>query len=144
DRNHSTVGFRVPILNGLSEVWGKFTDFSATIVWDDEDPTKSSVEAHVQTASIDTGVADRDEDLRSAHFFEVEKYPEIAFKSTSIERRGSGLVAKGELTMHGVTKAIELPFEIAGVDEQAETKKISLGVKASITLDRDDYGISWR
>ena len=144
DKNHSTIGFRVPILRGLSEVWGKFTDFSATIVWDEADPTKSSVDARIVVASVDTGIPERDEDLRSAHFFEVEKFPEIGFHSTSIEKRPAGLVAKGELSMHGVTKSVELPFEIVGLDEDAKTKKISLGVRATITLDRDDFGITWR
>ncbi len=144
DKNHSTVGFRVPILGGLSEVWGKFTEFSAVVVWDDADPTKSSVEATIDVASIDTGIAMRDDDLRSDNFFEVVNYPQIVFRSTAVERRPSGLVALGTLTMHGETRPIELPFEIVGVDEDSETKKIALGIRASTTLDRDEFGIDWR
>src|SRR5882672_1677759 len=75
DANHSTVGFSVPILDGVSSVKGKFTDFSVDINFDETDVTKSSVTATIKATSIDTGVEARDKHLRTADFFEVEKYP---------------------------------------------------------------------
>jgi polyisoprenoid-binding protein YceI len=87
DRNHSTIGFAVPILGGLSRVTGKFTDFDLAVVYDETDITKSSVNATIRVTSIDTGVADRDKDLRSAGFFDVDKYPTITFVSHTIEKK---------------------------------------------------------
>src|ERR1700720_604098 len=86
DRNHSTVGFSVPIMGGLSKVTGKFTDFQIRLSGDDADLSRGSVSATIQTASIDTGIVDRDKDLRSAGFFDAAKYPEIRFESRSIRK----------------------------------------------------------
>jgi polyisoprenoid-binding protein YceI len=144
DTNHSTIGFTVPILGGLSEVEGKFTDFAVRIVNDEADPARSSVEATIQAASISTGVAPRDNDLRGPNFFDVARFPTITFKSTRVEHRGEQWVAVGDLTMHGVTKTIELPFKLTGPIVHAETKKLQLAARASIHLDRDQFGIAWR
>ena len=74
DHNHSTIGFAIPILGGLSKVTGKFTDFDAEVVYDESDITKSSINATIRVTSIDTGIADRDKDLRSVGFFDVENF----------------------------------------------------------------------
>jgi polyisoprenoid-binding protein YceI len=81
DKNHSTMGFQVRHL--FSKVPGKFDDFDGKIQFDEGNPENSSVEVTIKTASVDTGVAMRDENLRSAEFFDVEKFPEITFKSKS-------------------------------------------------------------
>ena len=104
--------------------------------------TKSSVKAVIKAASIDTGIEKRDAHLRNPDFFEVEKYPEITFESTRIEKKGKQLVAHGTFTMHGVSKEIALPFTINGV-RQAADGKTTLGVTARATLSRKDYGISF-
>lgn len=107
DQSASTIGFTVHQYLGTTR--GKFAKFSGKIDIDREHPENSSVVARIDVASIDTRIQKRDNHLRSAEFFDVAKYPEIAFKSRSVTRTGpqSGDIA-GELTMHGVTKPIVL------------------------------------
>jgi polyisoprenoid-binding protein YceI len=143
DMNHSTVGFSVPIMNGLSKVKGKFTDFTINLTNDEKDITKSSVSVVIKAASINTGIDGRDKHLRTADFFDVEKYPEITFQSSRIERKGKQLIARGTFTMHGVAKEIALPFTLTGVHENADKTKKTIGYSASIVLNRRDYGINW-
>ena len=143
DKNHSTLGFSVPIMGGLSEVEGKFTDFNIVISYDTTNVTKSSVVATIQTKSIDTGIGARDDDLRSARFFDAAANPQIVFTSSRIERRGAQLVAIGTLLMHGITKEIELPFAIRTVLDP-ETKKVNMAISSDLTIDRDNWGVSWR
>ena len=143
DMNHSNVGFSVPIMNGLSKVKGKFTDFTVTLNVDEKDITKSTVNVSIKVASIDTGIENRDKHLKTADFFDVEKFPEITFQSTSIEKKGKQFVAHGPLTMHGVTKEIALPFTVTGVSESADKTKKTVGYSASIVLNRRDYAINW-
>ncbi|HYP01008.1 MAG TPA: YceI family protein [Pyrinomonadaceae bacterium] len=143
DAAHSNVGFSIPILGGLSSVSGKFTDFTIEIVYDDADVTKSSVNAVIKAASIDTGIERRDAHLRNADFFDVEKFPEITFKSSRIEKKGKDFVAHGTFTMHGVAKEIALPFTINGVRKDEKTGKTTLGATARTTVNRKDYGVSF-
>jgi polyisoprenoid-binding protein YceI len=144
DTNHSTIGFSVSIMGGLSKVTGKFTDFTVTLMNDEKDITKSSVGVVIKATSIDTGIKERDSDLRTANFFDVEKYPEITFQSTRIEKRGKQLIAVGTFTMHGVSKEIVLPFTITGIDKSPTTKKMNIGYATRMTLNRRDFGINWR
>ena len=144
DANHSTVGFSVPILGGLSSVSGKFSDFSVTIEYDESDITKSSVEAVIKAASIDTGIENRDKHLRNADFFDVEKYPEITFKSSSVVKKGKGFVANGTFTMHGVSKEISIPFMRSGSFVNPANNKSSIGFTAHLDLNRRDYGMNWQ
>jgi polyisoprenoid-binding protein YceI len=142
DTSHTTVGFAVKHMV-ISTVKGRFDDFSGTVTYDPQDVTKSSVEVAIKTASIDTGNADRDKHLKSADFFDAEKYPEITFKSTRIEKRGNGYVAYGPLTMRGVTKEVELPFTITGVinDPWGNTR---IGAEVEpVKVNRQEFGISW-
>jgi polyisoprenoid-binding protein YceI len=144
DHNHSTIAFEVPIMGGLSKVPGKFTDFDLAVVYDDADITKSSVNATIRVASIDTGIADRDKDLRSADFFDVDKFPTITFVSRSIEKNdATHFVAHGTLTMKGVAREIDLPITLSGQFEIPESKKKIYGFHASTKLNRRDYGITW-
>lgn len=143
DMNHSNVGFSVPIMNGLSKVKGKFTDFTVTLNVDEKDITKSSVNVVIKATSIDTGIENRDKHLRTADFFDVEKYPDITFQSSRIEKKGKQFIAHGPLTVHGVTKDIALPFTVTGTSESADKTKKSVGYSASIVLNRRDYGINW-
>jgi len=143
DTNHSTIGFSVSIMNGLSRVNGKFTDFTVTLTNDEKDITKSSVNVVIKAASINTGIPARDTHLRSADFFEVDKYPEITFQSKRIEKKGKQLFALGTFTMHGVSKEITLPFQITGVNKDPASKKMNLGYSARIVLNRRDFGINW-
>jgi len=141
DPTHSSIGFAVRHMV-VSKVKGYFNEYTATILYDDKDITKSSAEVTIKTASIDTRDAKRDEHLRTPDFFDAAKYPEITFKSKRIEKSGEGFVAVGDLTMRGVTKEIQLPFTFAGVvtDPWGNTR---LGLSASTKLNRQDYGVSW-
>lgn len=143
DAAHSNIGFSIPIAGGLSSVRGKFTDFKVDIVYDDKDISKSSVEAVIKATSIDTGIERRDAHLRTADFFDVEKNPEITFKSSRIEKKGKGFIAHGKFTMRGVSKEIALPFTINGVTRDEKTGKTTLGVTARTAVNRKDYGVSF-
>jgi len=143
DTNHSTVGFSVSIMDGLSTVNGKFTDFTVTLTNDEKDITKSSVNVVIKAASINTGIPARDTHLRSADFFDAEKYPEITFQSKRIEKKGKQLFALGIFTMHGVSKEITLPFQITGVNKDPVSKKMNLGYSAQIVINRREFGINW-
>lgn len=141
DMNHSTIGFTVPIIGGLSEVQGKFTEFSVTLRYDDEDLTLSSVVAEIQTASINTGIAKRDNHLRSPDFFDAGSYPTIRFESSRVEKRGDQWVVVGNLTMRAHTKEIGIPFTVKGVNENPE---LLIGLSATTSLNRRDYGMTWK
>lgn len=146
DVNHSTIGFVVPIMGGLSKVRGKFTEFTVNLAHDESDITKSSAQVVIKAASINTGIAQRDEHLRTADFFEVGKFPDITFQSARIERRGQQLIAHGTFTMHGVAKTIALPFSLTGrhVSEDKDGKFVNAGYAVRWKLNRRDYGINWR
>jgi polyisoprenoid-binding protein YceI len=141
DTVHSYVGFSVRHMV-LANVKGEFTDFSGTIVYDEADITKSSVEVTIKAASINTGNEKRDADLRSENFFEVEKYPLITFKSKRIEKKGDGYVMVGDLTMHGVTREVSFPFKFLGKikDPWGNTR---IGAEASLVIDRRDFGLKY-
>jgi len=143
DNGHSTVGFSVPIMGGLSKVKGKFTDFTINLTNDEKDITKSSVNVVIKATSVDTGIEGRDKHLRTGDFFDVEKFPEITFQSSRIEKKGKQLIAHGTLTMHGVAKEIALPFTITGVTENANKTKKNIGYSANLVLNRRDYGINY-
>jgi polyisoprenoid-binding protein YceI len=143
DNAHSTVGFSVPILGGLSQVKGKFTDFAITLNHDEKDVTKSSVSVVIKATSVDTGIERRDAHLRTPDFFDVEKFPEITFKSERIEKKGKQFIAYGPLTMHGVTKEIAFPFNITGTYKNPTNNKTTVGYSAKMVLNRRDYGINY-
>src|SRR5215472_3556658 len=138
DPNHSSVNFSVAHM-GVSTVLGRFTSFEGKIVYDDKDITKSSVNVTIKTASINTDVAARDNDLRSANYFDVEKYPEITFQSKSVEKKGNDLVAHGTLTIRGIAKDVDIPFEMKGPADAGRGKV--MGAHGSLTVKRDDFGV---
>jgi polyisoprenoid-binding protein YceI len=122
DPTGSTIGFSVHQFLGTTR--GKFTNFSGTIEVDREHPENSSVTAQIDVRSIDTRIKKRDDHLRSAEFFNVEKFPRITFKSRSVKRTGpqSGDIL-GDLTMHGVTKPVTLHVKLlTPVNETGRTR----------------------
>lgn len=141
DTSHSVIGFAI-LHNELALVKGRFKDFTGTIHYDDKDITKSAVEFTAKVTSIDTGVEGRDKHLRTADFFEVEKFPEMTFKSTKVERKGKSLLLYGDLTIKGVTKPVTLPFTLTGAikDGRGNTR---IGIAAQTKVDRRDFGITW-
>lgn len=141
DKAHSSISFQIRHMV-VSKVNGHFNDFTVTIMADTVDLTKSTVTATVKVATIDTGNEKRDIHLKSADFFEVEKYPEATYKSTSIEKKGDEYIAHGTLTMHGVSKPLDINFKILGQIKDFEGKT-RVGIEASAVLDRKDFNISW-
>lgn len=139
--NHSTIEFSIPISGGITRVTGKFMEFEILLDLVDSTLTKSTISATIKTASINTGIAGRDEHLRTADFFEVEKYPEITFVTTEIKKTKTGFLAIGDFTMHGVTKKMEIPFVVTGVSG-ANT----IGFSGTYNIKRSDYGVgtNWK
>jgi polyisoprenoid-binding protein YceI len=140
DPNHSSVNFAVAHM-GVSTVVGRFTSFTGNITLDDKDVSKSSVSVTIKTASINTDVTARDNDLRSPNYFDVEKFPEITFQSKSVERKGDGYVAHGTLTIHGVSKDVDLPFEFRGPADAGQNHGKIMGAHAWLTVNRQDFGV---
>ncbi len=142
DKVHSESTFQVRHM--MSKVSGKFDDFSGKINADRAKPSASSVEFTIKAASINTGNADRDKDLRSANFFDVEKFPEITFKSSTIvpTKKKDVYDVTGELTMHGVTKHVTLPVEFNGFGKDPWGGERA-GFSLTTTINRKDYGINW-
>jgi polyisoprenoid-binding protein YceI len=140
DPNHSGVSFT--IRHFVSNVPGRFRDFTGVIKHDAQNPPASSVEFTVQAASIDTANDDRDEHLKSADFFDVQKYPTLTFTSTKVTAKDSDtLEVVGNLTLHGVTKEVTIPVEILGTVKTPRGEKA--GFEAAFTLNRKEYGITW-
>lgn len=141
DPAHTQVGFTVRHFV-ITKVRGKFKDFAGTIMYDENDPTKSSVQGTIKTASIDTDHQKRDAHLRSPEFFDVENYPEITFVSKRIEKHQDGFMLIGNLTIRAVTKEVAIPFTITGkvVDPSGKTR---LGFEGSLRINRQEYGVSY-
>jgi len=140
DKAHSQVGFR--IRHWLTKVEGRFKDYDGRIWIDRETPASSRVELTIQAASIDTENERRDTHLRSADFFEVEKYPTISFKSTRVEPKGKDLYEiTGDLTMRGVTKTVRVSVRHTGFLNLGKQEKA--GFEATLPVSRKEYGITW-
>jgi polyisoprenoid-binding protein YceI len=139
DPVHSQVGFSVRHLM-VSKVKGTFDKFEGSISITD-DPLQSLVTATIEVTSINTANSDRDGHLRTADFLEAEKYPNMTFRSTAVHAKGDDFVVDGELTLHGVTKNIELSLEFNGVspDPWGGTRA---GFSAETEINRKDFGIN--
>src|SRR5690348_6645020 len=140
DPVHSTVGFAVKHMV-VNTVHGRFNDCNGQILYDDKDPSKSSVNVVIKSASINTDNAQRDTHLKSPDFLDVERFPEITFQSKSVEKKPDGFVAHGVLTIRGVSKNVDLPFKVNGPITVGNGSL--LGAEASLTINRQDYGVAW-
>ena len=142
DPAHSDASFRVKHL--MSNVKGAFGDIAGTIEVNRENPAASSVDFTINAASIDTANDNRDKHLRSADFFDVEKFPQITFKSTKIAPSGSKDVynVTGNLTMHGVTRQVVLPVTFLGFAKDPWGNDRA-GFEIETTLNRKDFGLNW-
>jgi polyisoprenoid-binding protein YceI len=141
DQAHTRIGFSARHMM-VSKVRGHFGEFSGSITIAEE-PLDSTAEATIKTASIDTGNADRDKHLTSPDFLDVEKYPEITFRTIRVTaRNGSDLTVLGDLTIKDVTKEIELNLELEGVGMSPWGKQV-LGYSMTAEINREDFGITW-
>jgi polyisoprenoid-binding protein YceI len=141
DAGHSDLSFS--IRHFVSRVRGTFGRWAGTIVVDTTDVTRGSVDVTIQATSIDTQNENRDNDLRSANFFEVEKYPTITFRSTKVEGSRNDLTVTGDLTIRGVTKPAVLKGRYLGVTAPDQRGTRRIGFEASTVINRLDYGVSW-
>jgi polyisoprenoid-binding protein YceI len=141
DPSHSNVGFKVR--HFFAQVPGEFKDVSGTITADPTDWSSAKVEATIQAASINTNNAKRDDHLKSADFFDVEKFPTITFVSKSVQvgKDGKGKMT-GDFTMRGVTKPVTLDVEVLGSGKGMGGQTVA-GFVARTTINRQDYGVSW-
>ena len=141
DPAHSQLAFTVTHL-GISNVSGTFNDFHAEVKTSKPDFSDASFELVANAASIDTRVEARNTHLKSADFFEVEKYPTLTFKSTSLKKAGKNqFKLGGDLTIRGVTKPVVLDLTYNGTIENPMTKKPVTGFTLSGTIKRSDFGI---
>ena len=141
DKAHSKLGFTVTHLM-ISEVDGNFKKFDATITSSKDDFSDAVFELTADVASINTDMEFRDKDLKSAGFFDAEKFPTLTFKSTSMTRvEGNKYKLMGNLTMKGVTKPVTLDLVLNGIGKNMRTQKPIAGFKVTGTIKRTDFGV---
>ncbi|HEV2197430.1 MAG TPA: YceI family protein [Candidatus Acidoferrum sp.] len=143
DPQHSSAQFAVRHL-GLSTVRGAFSKLSGTVLLDDQDISKSSVEVTIDVNTVDTREPDRDKDLRSDHFFDVAHFPTMIFKSKRVEQAAPGkLRVTGDLTIHGTTKEVVLDVDglTAPVKDPWGNQRVA--ATATTKINRQDYGVKW-
>lgn len=141
DADHTTVSFKIRHL--LSNVQGRFNQFEGSFDYDPEKPETWKTEVTLQAASIDTNVAPRDKHLRSADFFDVEKFPTLAFKSTEVtEVTSEGAKLHGLLTIHGVEKPVVFDLQIHGVAKDP-WGNVRSAFTATARINRKDFGLDW-
>jgi polyisoprenoid-binding protein YceI len=143
DPVHSTAEFKVKHMM-ISNVKGQFKGVSGALSLDEREIGNSHVEATIDASSIDTRDAQRDAHLKSADFFDVERFPTLSFRSTRVERTGDGeLAVTGDLTIHGVTREVVFKVEgptPPGKDPWGNTR---IGLSATTKINRKDYGLTW-
>jgi len=142
DPPHSAAQFSVRHM-GISTIRGTFTKVSGNVQYDPADPGKTSMDVAIDAASVDSRVEMRDNDLRSEHFFDVQKYPTITFKSKRVEAAGTGkLKVTGDLTIHGVTKEVVLDVDGPSKPIKDPRGKLHMGASATTQINRMDFGVS--
>ena len=143
DPVHSTAQFKVRHMM-ISNVKGEFTSLKGSLQLDEENVANSRVEAEIDAASVDTSEAQRDAHLKSADFFDVEKFPTLAFRSTKISKRADGeLAVAGELTIHGVTRTVAFVVEGPSAPTKDPWGNTRIGLSATTRINRKDFGLTW-
>lgn len=143
DSMHTHSAFTIRHLV-ITNVRGEFGKTAGSVKLDDADLTRSSVQATIETATIDTRVPDRDKHLRSPDFFDVAKYPTMTFKSTKVEKAGDGkLKVTGDLTIKNVTKPVVL--DVTGPTREIKDPmgNVRRGISATAKINRHDFGLNW-
>lgn len=143
DPVHSVAEFKVKHMM-ISNVKGRFTGVKGVLTLDESNLTNSSVEASIESASINTGDLQRDTHLKSPDFFDVAEFPTLSFKSTRVTRDGGGeLSVGGDLTIHGITRNIVFTVEGPTPPAQDPWGNTRLGLSATTKINRKDFGLTW-
>ncbi|HEX4757816.1 MAG TPA: YceI family protein [Terracidiphilus sp.] len=143
DPAHSAAEFKVKHMM-ISNVKGKFSGISGVLKLDETDYTHSVVEVSIPAASLTTSDDQRDGHLKSADFFDVEKFPTLTFKSTGIDSTGGpNYAVTGDLTMHGVTKSVTLSMEDISEPSKDPWGNHRIGISGSAKINRKDFGLTW-
>jgi polyisoprenoid-binding protein YceI len=143
DQAHSVVEFKVKHMM-ISNVKGQFTTLSGVLSLNEGDVTNSRVDVSIEAASINTHEPQRDAHLKSADFFDVEKFPTLSFKSTRTSRKGDDeLAVSGDLTIHGVTRNVVLTVEGPTPPAKDPWGNTRVGLSATTKINRKDFGLNW-
>ncbi len=143
DPVHSTAQFKVKHMM-IANVKGEFTGVRGTLKLDSADITKSQAQASIDATTINTREAQRDAHLKSADFFDVEKFPTLSFQSTRVSPRGEGeLTVAGDLTIHGVTRSVVFEVEGPSAPLKDPWGNTRIGLSATTRINRKDFGLTW-
>jgi polyisoprenoid-binding protein YceI len=143
DPAHAAAQFSVKHL-AISTVRGGFSNVKGTVILDDADISKSSVDVTIDVSTVDTRTPDRDKDLKSDKFFDVAKYPTMTFKSTKVEQAGAGkLKVTGDLTIRGTTKSVVLDVDGPTAPVKDPWGNQRSAVTATTKINRQDFGVKW-
>ncbi|MBI2689273.1 MAG: polyisoprenoid-binding protein [Acidobacteria bacterium] len=142
DSAHSSAGFAVRHMM-VSTVRGAFSKVTGKISYDPKNLAASKVEASIDTTTVDTREAKRDAHLRSPDFFDTAKFPAMTFRSTKWSREGGKLKIAGDLTIHGVTKAVVLDVDGPAPEVKGASGAMTIGATASTKVSRKEYGLMW-
>lgn len=142
DPAHTQSNFTVRHLM-ISNVRGEFRSTTGTVKIDDADPARSAVDVTLDARSIHTRDDKRDEHLRSADFFDVQRFPKITFRSTKVQKAGDGYAVTGDLTMHGVTRPVVLDVAPLTPEVKDPMGNVRRGVSARTVLSRSEFGLRW-
>jgi polyisoprenoid-binding protein YceI len=141
DTAHTNLGFSARHAM-VAKVRGQFTDFAGTFTIDGDNLAASSAELTIQAASIDTNSADRDGHLKSPDFLDVETFPTLTFVSTKVSAKGDDIIVAGDLTIHGVTKPVEIVYEFLGVSQDPWGNS-KIGFEGRTKISRKEFGLVW-
>jgi polyisoprenoid-binding protein YceI len=143
DRFHSLVEFSVQHLK-VATVRGRFTEVQGTIELDPQNPERSWAKAQIMTNSIHTGAPQRDVHLRTADFFEINRYPTIAFESTQVKHVDKNrFIVEGNLSLHGVKRPVQLRVIYTGLSQDMLTEAWRVGLRANTMIDRRNFGMTF-
>jgi len=142
DPAHSEADFSIRHM-GISNVHGHFGGVNGTLILDEKDLAKSTVNATIDTTTVDTGTAQRDTHLKSPDFFDVAKYPTMTFVSKKLTEEGGAKKLTGDLTLHGVTKSVTLDLEGPSKEQADPYGKTRRAFSATTTIHRQDFGLVW-
>jgi len=141
DPTHSRVGFAAKHAM-ITTVRGQFTDYTADVFLDEENPANSRVRLEIKAASVESGNADRDKHLRSGDFFDIEAHPTLVFESTKVEKDGDLYTLIGDLTINGVTNPVSVDWELTGTTTDP-WGNFRAGFEGKATVNRRDWGLQW-